>query len=267
MSKTAKDIVEEVLTPARAKDLWTVNYFPALPFTPQHYEVGSILPAMLYMARWGHRRGKGKFADIFGHAEKDKNGRTKTVVNLMDVSRRLCSEGGSNFEGFADQHGQAMLADLLLTYCLENKDHALGHHEQVQRVFPTHYLASWLNLPKDVGSLRGVPELLITLLVWQEKGETLTTIGNKTRFPVGAGNFHSNPLLTLFARGMAICGPHASDLASDRFMEEKADDLGVDELLAVRLAQACKHAPEKAGKGKGESARANASKSSARSTP
>ena len=185
----------------------------------------------------------------------------------MDVSRRLCSEGGSNFEGFADQHGQAMLADLLLTYCLENKDHALGHHEQVQRVFPTHYLASWLNLPKDVGSLRGVPELLITLLVWQEKGETLTTIGNKTRFPVGSGNFQSNPLLTLFARGMAICGPHASDLASDRFMEEKADDLGVDELLAVRLAQACKHAPEKAGKGKGESARANASKSSARSTP
>ena len=45
------------------------NYFAALPFTPQDYEVGSLLPAMLYMARWGHRRGKGHFIETFGHQD------------------------------------------------------------------------------------------------------------------------------------------------------------------------------------------------------
>jgi hypothetical protein len=49
--------------------LWTVNYFPALPFTPQHFEVGGLLPAMLYMARWGYRRGKGRFIETFGQKD------------------------------------------------------------------------------------------------------------------------------------------------------------------------------------------------------
>lgn len=33
----------------------------SLPFTPQHFEIGGLLPYMLYMARWGHRRGRGNF--------------------------------------------------------------------------------------------------------------------------------------------------------------------------------------------------------------
>lgn len=252
--KTPKDVVEDVLTPSRARELWTANYFSALPFTPQSFEIGSVLPAMLYMARWGHRRGKGKFADTFGHEIKDKRGHTKKVVCLADIADRLLIEDGSSFEGFAGSQGRAVLADLLLTYCLENREHDLGHQEQVQRVFPTHYLASWLDLPETVGHLRGVPELLTSLLAWQDRGETLQPGGDNSRFPVGAGNFTANPLLSLFARSMAIRGVHASDLASDRFLEEEANDLGIDELLAVRLAQACGHAPEKAGRGRGESA-------------
>ena len=48
---------------------------------------------------------------------------------------------------------------------------------------------------------------------------------------------------------MEIRGPHAADLGSDSFIDGSASDLGVDELLAVRLAQACGHAPDKAAKG------------------
>ena len=66
MSKTAKTIAEEVLTPARVRDLWTANYLPALPFTPQNFDIGTLLPAMLYMARWGQRRGKGAFKNAYG---------------------------------------------------------------------------------------------------------------------------------------------------------------------------------------------------------
>jgi hypothetical protein len=55
-------------------------------------------------------------------------------------------------------------------------------------------------------------------------------------------DFNENALLALFGRYVEINGP-AANLASDRFMEQTADDLGVDELLAVRLAQVCGHAP------------------------
>jgi hypothetical protein len=162
---------------------------------------------------------------------------------LVDVASGLLTHASVDFDGFAGNHGPAMLADLLLTYCLENKEHELGHEEVVQRIFATHYLASWLDLPKDAANLRGVPELLTSLLAWQDKGGTLAQRASKA-FPVG-GDFSENPLLALFGRHVEIDGP-AANLASDRYIEEAADDLGVDELLAVRLAQVCGHAPGRA---------------------
>ena len=69
----------------------------------------------------------------------------------------MLARASGDFDGFAGDHGPAMLADLLLTYCLENKEHGLGHEEVVQRVFPTHYLASWIDLPENVANLRGSP--------------------------------------------------------------------------------------------------------------
>ncbi len=60
--------------------------------------------------------------------------------------------------------------------------------------------------------------------------------------------------MALFSREMQIRGAHASDLGSDAFDESEADDVGIDELLAVRMAQACGSAPLKA-KGKNETER------------
>ena len=241
----AKTIVEGVLTPARTKALWSANYFPALPFTPQVFEIGALLPVMLYMARWGHRRGKGHFAETFGR--KDEKNKVQ-APNLDQVTAGLLSKTSIDISGFSDESGRALLSDLLLTYCLENRDHDLGHQVQVQRVFPTHYMASWIDLPESIGHLRGVPELLTALLAWQDKGSILVSGSEKTHFPVGC-DFAENVLLAQFARHMEIRGPHAADLRSDSFIDGSASDLGVDELLAVRLAQACGHAPDKAAKG------------------
>ena len=241
----AKTIVEGVLTPARIKALWSANYFPALPFTPQIFEIGALLPVMLYMARWGHRRGKGHFAETFGR--KDEKNKVQ-APNLGDVTEGLLSEASIDISGFTNESGRALLADLLLTYCLENRDHDLGHQVQVQRVFPTHYMASWIDLPESIGHLRGVPELLTALLAWQDKGSILVSGSEKTHFPVGC-DFADNVLLAQFARHMEIRGPHSADLGSDSFIDCSASDLGVDELLAIRLAQACGHAPDKAAKG------------------
>ena len=250
MSKTAKSIVEDVLTPVRAQKLWTANYLPALPFTPQAFKIGALLPAMLYMARWGHRRGKGAFRETFGLV-KDSKPQPPTTA---DVAAGMLRKHPQGFVGFADETGLAQLADLLLSYCLENKGHEEGHESRVQRIFATHYLSSHVDLPDSVSDLRGVPELLTALLAWTSHGDHIES-GNKgtARFVVGDG-FQTNPLLKLFAHHMSVRGPHVSDLASDSFNEAVANNLGIDELLAVRIAHACGRAPDKA-KGKGESDR------------
>ncbi|MBK8115438.1 MAG: hypothetical protein IPK44_13360 [Candidatus Accumulibacter sp.] len=128
----AKIHVEDVLTPARARALWTVAYFPVLPFTPADFEVGSLLPAMLYMARRGHRRGKGHFIEAFGRPDGQGKAHSPRLVDV--ASGLLTRRAGGDFDGFADDLGSAMLADLLLSYCLENKGHELGHEKVVQRV-------------------------------------------------------------------------------------------------------------------------------------
>ena len=64
-SKSAKEILESVLTPATVKEIWSINYADAFPFTLQDFSVGALLPAMLYMFRRAHRRGKGSFFETF----------------------------------------------------------------------------------------------------------------------------------------------------------------------------------------------------------
>ncbi len=250
MSKTAKTIVEDVLSPARARELWTANYLPALPFTPQSFEIGALLPAMLYMARWGHRRGRGAFRETFGKMKDDK----RQPPSTQDVAAGLLRKHSQGFVGFEDETGPAQLADLLLSYCLENKGHEEGHESPVQRIFATHYMSSHVDLPDSAAHLRGVPELLTALLAWSSQGEHIEP-GNKgmVRFVVGDG-FKSNPLLKLFARYMSVRGLLVTNLGSDTFDEAAANDLGIDELLAVRIAQACGRAPDRA-RGVGETDR------------
>lgn len=249
MIKDKRSIVEETFSVKRTRMLWTANYLPAIPFTPQNFDIGAVLPAVLYLMRWGHRRGIGGFEKAFGRVKDEK----RQVPTLSDVAQGLLGRD-SGLVGFDDPEGWLLLADLLLGWCLENKKHALGHEEQVQRIFPTHYLSSWIDLPKSSAHLRGVPELVVLLLADQKKGAWVDSSNRKGHYPVEAG-FEENPLLSLFGRHMYVRGNHLADKgAADLFLEKDADDLGIDELLAVRLAQACGHAPDKA-KGKDESER------------
>lgn len=39
MPRTARNIVEESLTKQRTDALWTANYLPVLPMTPQDFDV------------------------------------------------------------------------------------------------------------------------------------------------------------------------------------------------------------------------------------
>jgi hypothetical protein len=235
-------IVEDVLGQARTRTLWTANYYPVLPFTPQSFEVGALLPTMLYMARFGHRRGKGRFEQVFG---RGPNGSVRAPT-VNDVAAVLATDRKGDLQGFEDDIGRTVLGDLLLSWCLENRKHVEGQQEQVQRILPTHYFASWVDLPENVASLRGVPEFLTALLARQVDGAWLRQ-GEPGPFPVGVADLNESRLLALFSRHCAIRGKHAADLASDTFVEDQAHNIGIDELLAVRIALACSNAPHPIG--------------------
>ena len=228
-----KAILEDILTHSMTREIWTLNCQEVLPFTPQDFDIGALLPAVLYMFRWGHRRGLGKFNETFA-TEKGR-------ANVSDIAKQLSADQDS-FSGFDTELGRDILSDLLLCYCLENRRRSTDRKEQVQRIFPTHYMASWIDLPKAIGNLRNVPEMIVALLTDQKKGDVVDRESHgKTRFPVNS-NFDENLLLDIFGSGMTIRSSDA-DLAGDQFDEEVS--VGVDQLLSIRMAQHCGSAPQK----------------------
>ncbi|MGH9930154.1 MAG: hypothetical protein ACREA9_13155 [Pyrinomonadaceae bacterium] len=226
----SKKIVEEALSKKEQKDLWAAGYRPALPITPGYFSLGSVLPAVLYMMRWGYRRGSGKFSAIYGKE-----------ATISKVAEGLSADT-SCFDGFGDEVQQAILGDLLLAYCLENRRHETGRDKQVQRVFPTHYFSSWIDLPVTVAHLRGVPELIVAVLARQEDGDVVTNGRGSSHYTVRAG-FDKNLLLKIFGIGTRIEGSPNDNLKTDRFSEQVP--VGIDQLLAIRLAQSLGEPPTK----------------------
>ena len=114
----ARAIVDEVLGRAMTRELWTGNYEHVLPISFQDFDLAAILPAVFYMFRFGVRRGKGKFVDIFGGdvgspRERRRAATTERVASVLSQS--------DSFRGFDDAVTRTILADLLLCYCLENR--------------------------------------------------------------------------------------------------------------------------------------------------
>ncbi len=76
----SKKIVEQVFGPHMTSQIWTANYYPAYPFSLAGFELGAVFPAVLYMFRRGHRRGKGRFKDTFA----DSNERKPTISSVAE---------------------------------------------------------------------------------------------------------------------------------------------------------------------------------------
>ena len=242
----ARGIVEDVLSRNMAREIWTGNYDRALPISIQDFDLSAVLPAVFFMFRHGHRRGKGTFLDTFGPEEGTPRQRWRetTIERIVNV---LIST--DSFEAFEAPIARAILGDLLLCFCLDNVKNSLGRQEQVQRVAPAHYLANWVDLPDSVVHLRYVPEMIVAMLA-DQNGEYVqqNTFGDKTWFAVGEG-FERNLLLNAFSQGVVRRGELGSRSA-DHFDEES--DVGLDQLLMVRLAQQLGAAPDKLRGGGGE---------------
>jgi hypothetical protein len=242
---TPRAIVEDLWGRQMTREIWTGNFEKVLPISIQVFDLTAILPAVFYMFRFGQRRGKGKFVETFGLTtgtmkEQRKSATIERVAGKLDENGR--------FEEFAGETEQAILGDLLLCFCLENIRHALGRGNQVQRVAPAHYMASWIDLPSKVADLRFVPEMIVAMLANQD-GEYVdqNKEGDRTWFAVGSG-FEDNVLLRAFHRGVTRQGELGSR-TSDRFAEDSR--VGLDQLLMIGLAQVVESAPDKLRGGEG----------------
>ena len=237
--QTARSIVDEILGRGMTKAIWTGNYEKVLPISLQLFDLTAVLPAVFYMFRYGHRRGTGRFLPTFGGEAESKRQKkqTATIDRVADVLANC-----EAFTGFETAVEKAILGDLLLSFCLENAKKALGRKEPVLRVAPAHYMASWVDLPSPVVHLRYVPEMLVAMLADQQEFYVAQNKdGDKTWFAVGRG-FEDNLLLKVFHKGVVREGP-LGDRTSDRF--DETADVGIDQLLMIRLAQQLGQAPDK----------------------
>jgi hypothetical protein len=235
----ARTIVDEVFGRAMTRELWTNNYDHALPISVQDFDLAAILPAVFYMFRFGVRRGKGRFIETFGGTTGTPRERRRaaTVDRIAEALSHT-----EVFVGFDDPVTKAALGDLLLCFCLENRGHALGRTEQVQRVAPAHFMASWVDLPDAVSNLRFVPETIVALLADQDGADIVPNDEkDKTWFAVGRG-FEDNVLLKAFHQGVVREGLFG-DRKADRFQEDSS--VGLDQLLMIRLAQQLGAPPDK----------------------
>jgi len=236
---TARAIVDDVLGRGMTREIWTGNYEKALPVSVQDFDLSAVLPAVFYMFRFAQRRGKGRFLDVFGGTEGTPRDRRRAAT-IERIANKLAE--ADSFKAFDGETERAILGDLLLCFCLENAKRALGRTEQVQRVAPAHYMASWVDLPEHVGHLRYVPEMIVAMLADQEGSHVQQNhVGDRTWFAVGRG-FEDNVLLRAFHQGVTRLG-EISSRTSDHFEEETR--VGLDQLLMIRLAQQLGAAPDK----------------------
>ncbi|MFB3788640.1 MAG: hypothetical protein ACE15F_19965 [bacterium] len=210
-----REIVENVLGRDMTRELWTGNYTTVIPISLINFDLSSVLPAVFYMFRWGYRRGQGNFLKVFADEQGTAQQRRRSAT-IERVTERLSRT--PTLQGFQGEVEQAILGDLLLCYCLENKNHEMGRDQQIQRVAPAHYMASCVDLPEHVGHLRFVPEMLVALLADQDFTDYVRQTADRTWFAVGK-DFRDNALLRAFHKGIEIKGI-PSDRTSDYFVEE-----------------------------------------------
>ena len=238
---SVRKTVEDVLTPAMTKEIWSSSFDKVLPIAVQAFDISAVLPAVFYMFRFGHRRGKGRFLKEYAIPMGTLAQRRRSIT-IEAIAKRLASNYENGLGGFDDDTKQAVLGDLLLCYCLENIRNDIGRNKQVQRVAPTHYMSSWVDLPEIVAHLRRVPEMMVAVLANQKRNVQVqrTQKHKKTWFPVGH-QIHDNILLKPFVDGVTQ-KEIKDDYAADQFDESS---VGIDDLLMIRLAQSLRQAPGK----------------------
>ena len=124
------------------------NYDKVLPVSVQDFDLAGS-SARQYFTCFRFRPPQGQrllsrdvWRDAPGRPEESADERRPS-----SGSRRRLRRGTTPLEGFRMMRpNRQSLSDLLLCFCLENAEHRPGRNQQIQRVSPAHYMASWIDL-------------------------------------------------------------------------------------------------------------------------
>ncbi len=228
----SKQLLEGILGKPSMDGLWTSACPLVLPVIPQDFALSAVLaPCTLYVAR-NRRRGKGNFIRSLAYLMPVKKIRER-AARVTKVSEKLLLDDTEIAKGSPHLVVRSILADLLLAYCFENKGHSKERDAPIQRLYPTHYFSSWIDLPETIAHLRGVPEFIVSTL----RSGTRSIDGENKGF---VEELKRNPLMVAMSDGLVIDGD-PTNRESDRFAEETR--VGIDQLLTIRVAQRLGVAP------------------------
>ncbi|MDA8205677.1 MAG: hypothetical protein M0Z36_06385, partial [Thermaerobacter sp.] len=222
-------ILEDVLSRAMVRELWTAHYDPVFPMQPGDFSVGTLLPALLFLMRRGEARGRGRFVETYGKGERraTADGVAERLSWRPDVVVHV-------------EAGAAILGDVILAHCLEAVNHSASRQSPIDRAYPSHYFSSWLDLSQAYAHMRYVPDALATIL-----GRPDSARDAMMPSPFSVGSVRDNLLLKTFATAVEV-GDRSYALTADRFVEGEADALSADQLAMVRMAQELEMAPRPA---------------------
>lgn len=205
------------------------------------FQLSNAWPGLLYVMRRARRRGKGHWLDQYGETESSGGRRRPTS---RDVARRLFSLTPT-ICGFATPVGQDILSDWLASSILETVNDTSDPDQPVIRAVPLHYFSAWIDLPQLFTHMRGLPELLGSVL----SNQAGPRLSHQPNGPFGVKcNPDENLLFRVFGEGWRIT--NVEDLAGDVYDDTVRID--PDVLLALRLGQSMGSAPEQVRGERGE---------------
>jgi len=233
MSEQAKQVLK-----GHRRQIVGIGCEELLPVDFNAFNISMIWPTVLYLFRYGRRRGKGNWEATYAIEG------CRSAPTPRQVSTRFRDRASEVLQGFDSDAGRDILADWLASGILDTIWSSGDPDDPVIRIRPLHALTSWVDLPKSVANLRGIPEFLVSTLANGGKDDKS---GNQGPFAVRQPP-ESNLLYRVFGRGLRI--PDLDDRTKDAY--EETVGLDPDILLCIRLAQTMGHAPPEQ---KGDSAR------------
>lgn len=250
-SKALRETLRQALGPAVERKVWSSNVESLLPLTFNDVDLEAVMPAVLYMLRWGARRGTGRFVTTFARTN-DESG----SITALDIADKLLETTNSFSLDPAVTHAtqQTIIANLVSGLCFDNRKSKLGVDQPIQRVYPVHYLASKFDLPDRVANLRGVPELVVGILtsygshkiVQESKPGLLRSVRQDF------DTVQTRLLLSIYAGAIQVDeqdSRNATNRANPNEVldEWRASTLGIDQLLLIRASQCLDRFPPSQG--------------------
>jgi len=215
------------------------KYEPLSLIDPNNFRVHEAIPGLIYVFRYGRRRGKGRWTEVSLSDEPRQE--LTTRVTVRDVARTLVQES-PRLEGFDQQAGEDIVSDWLAAAVVQTLRGTGEVDDPVQWIRPLHYFACWADLPKQFINLRSVPELLAGVMTDADSG----VLG---RDPSGPFSVAANPSMNILLEvlGHGVNYGNTEDLTGDRLAVESDTDIGPEELLCAVLGEQLGSAPRPIG--------------------